>query len=30
MNSKENGALPHMLFKALERRVQRRFKDLTI
>lgn len=28
-NSKENGALPHMLFKALDRRVQRQFKDLT-
>lgn len=30
MNSKENGALPYMLFKALERRVQGRLKDLTI
>jgi len=28
-NSKENGALPLMLFKALDNRVQRQFKDLT-
>lgn len=27
--SKENGALPHLLFKALDKRVERQFKDLT-
>ncbi len=28
-NSKENGALPYMLFKSLDNRVQRQSKDLT-